>query len=126
MMPANHQPPGVVPQYHQPSPMNQQQQNFASGAVVTQSQVQDRFSRHMTPQPTKICGDLLITLGVFMLVGQILEVIEFGIYTEYANSLVGYTGFWGGVIVSFDTYCYHNDHCRRHRHYRLYSCSKPM
>jgi hypothetical protein len=111
-------------------PVNQPQPYFVSVAVVAPPQVQGRFAPHLSSRSTKVCGDLLITLGVFMMVGQMLETIGFSGLSYrilLVNTYIAYVGYWGGVIVCFNTYCYYYDHCRRHRHrhhcLQAYLCS---
>jgi hypothetical protein len=126
IMPTHGQPNGVVPQYQQPLTVNQQpmpvyqqpvglsvnqlQPYFVSVAAVAPPQVQGRFAPHLSSRSTKACGDLLITLGIFMLAGQMLETIGFSGLSYrilQVNTYIAYVGYWGGVIVSFNTYCYY-------------------
>jgi hypothetical protein len=108
LTPAYQQQIGVVNQHQQPMAVYQHQQQNGSVVpmpVIVQPQVQGRFAPHVGPKSTKVCGDLLITLGVFMLIGQALETTGISLFFGSVDSYIDYAGYWGGVIVRY-FYCF--------------------
>lgn len=128
------QPPTVVqvPVYQVQYGVSQQHNIVvATPVVMHQAQACGRFAPLLECQSAKRCGNLLITLGCFMLVGQVLETAAIGsIYpivsgSEY--SLISYVGFWGGVIVSLIMSNFRSSICTEHSSFiSLYDCTKSL